>query len=142
MVTDQRPWLLLTITSESETNSIPLGMNTSESDEDHLSPFARLTQRQPCDSGNERCKSASPVSSRRGLSSLSKSSAGSSQAPSRYPGSMRSRGKSIRSSAIGNSTHGNTRDLDTYSHGIFFWDYKRSFHGFKVFTKKAFSLVH
>ncbi|EXK93087.1 hypothetical protein FOQG_05298 [Fusarium oxysporum f. sp. raphani 54005] len=116
-----------TIASESETSSIPLDMNISESDEDHLSPFARLTRRQAYDSGNEPYESASPVSSRSGLSSLSKSSAGSSQTPGRYPGSMRSRGlsentyisagTSIRSSTIGNSAHGNTRDLDTYSMG-------------------------
>ncbi|EWZ78091.1 hypothetical protein FOWG_17591 [Fusarium oxysporum f. sp. lycopersici MN25] len=116
-----------TIASESETSSIPLDMNISESDEDHLSPFARLTRRQAYDSGNEPYESASPVSSRSGLSSLSKSSAESSQTPGRYPGSMRSRGlsentyisagTSIRSSTIGNSAHGNTRDLDTYSMG-------------------------
>ncbi|KAI3572112.1 hypothetical protein IWW34DRAFT_637839 [Fusarium oxysporum f. sp. albedinis] len=116
-----------TIASESETSSIPLDMNVSESDEDHLSPFARLTRRQAYDSGNEPYESASPVSSRSGLSSLSKSSAGSSQTPGRYPGSMRSRGlsentyisvgTSIRSPTIGNSAHGNTRDLNTYSMG-------------------------
>uniref|UniRef100_A0A0D2Y8K2 Gem-associated protein 5 TPR domain-containing protein n=1 Tax=Fusarium oxysporum (strain Fo5176) TaxID=660025 RepID=A0A0D2Y8K2_FUSOF len=116
-----------TIASESETSSIPLYMDISESDEDHLSPFARLTRRQAYGSGNEPYESASPVSSRSGLSSLSKSSAGSSQTPGRYPGSMRSRGlsentyisatTSIRSSTIGNSAHGNTRDLDTYSMG-------------------------
>ncbi|EXA29723.1 hypothetical protein FOVG_18830 [Fusarium oxysporum f. sp. pisi HDV247] len=116
-----------TIASESETSSIPLYVNISESEEDHLSPFARLTRRQAYDSGNEPYESASPVSSRSGLSSLSKSSAGSSQTPGRYPGSMRSRGlsentyisagTSIRSSTIGNCAHGNTRDLDTYSMG-------------------------
>ncbi|KAH7142430.1 hypothetical protein DER46DRAFT_674132 [Fusarium sp. MPI-SDFR-AT-0072] len=116
-----------TIASESETSSIPLYVNISESEEDHLSPFARLTGRQAYDSGNEPYESASPVSSRSGLSSLSKSSAGSSQTPGRYPGSMRSRGlsentyisagTSIRSSTIGNCAHGNTRDLDTYSMG-------------------------
>ncbi|EXK23808.1 hypothetical protein FOMG_19433 [Fusarium oxysporum f. sp. melonis 26406] len=116
-----------TIASESETSSIPLYMDISESEEDHLSPFARLTRRQAYGSGNEPYESASPVSSRSGLSSLSKSSAGSSQTPGRYPGSMRSRGlsentyisagTSIRSSTIGSSAHGNTRDLDTYSMG-------------------------
>ncbi|EMT69813.1 hypothetical protein FOC4_g10000378 [Fusarium odoratissimum] len=114
-----------TIASESEMSSIPLYMDISESEEDHLSPFARLTRRQAYDSGNEPYESASPVSSRSGLSSLSKSSAGSSHTPGGYPGSMRSRGlsentyisagTSIRSSTIGNSAHGNTRDLDTYS---------------------------
>ncbi|SCO92795.1 uncharacterized protein FRV6_16923 [Fusarium oxysporum] len=116
-----------TIASESETSSIPLYMNISESEEGHLSPFARLTRRQAYGSGNEPYKSASPVSSRSRLSSLSKSSAGSSQTPGSYPGSMRSRGlsantyilagTSIRSSNTGNSAHGNTRDLDTYSMG-------------------------
>ncbi|RKK45919.1 hypothetical protein BFJ69_g18242, partial [Fusarium oxysporum] len=116
-----------TIASESETSSIPLYMDISESEEDHLSPFARLTRRQAYGSGNEPYEPASPVSSRSGLSSLSKSSAGSAQTPGGYPGSMRSRGlsentyisagTSIRSSTIGNSAHGNTRDLDTYSMG-------------------------
>ncbi|KAI3570955.1 hypothetical protein IWW34DRAFT_899788 [Fusarium oxysporum f. sp. albedinis] len=116
-----------TIASESETSSIPLYMDISESDEDHLSPFARLTRRQAYDSGNGPCKSASPVSSCSGLSSLTNSSSGSSQTPGRHTGSMRSRGlsentyisagTSIRSSTIGNSAHGNTRDLDTYSMG-------------------------
>ncbi|EGU77250.1 hypothetical protein FOXB_12239, partial [Fusarium oxysporum f. sp. conglutinans Fo5176] len=116
-----------TIASESETSSIPLDMNISESDKDDLSPFARLTRRQAYDSGIRPCESASPVSSQSGLSSLCKSPAGSSQTPGRYPGSMRSRGlsentytsagTSIRSSTIGNSAHGSTRDLDTYSMG-------------------------
>ncbi|KAF4970488.1 hypothetical protein FSARC_2507 [Fusarium sarcochroum] len=115
-----------TIASESETSSIPLDMNISESDEDHLSPFARLTRRQAYESGNEPYDSASPISSRSGLSSLSKSSTGSSQTPGRYPGSMRSRGlsdntyisagTSIRSSTIGNA-NGNVRDVDAYSMG-------------------------
>ncbi|KAH7461649.1 hypothetical protein BFJ63_vAg18465 [Fusarium oxysporum f. sp. narcissi] len=124
---DQSATLATTIASDSETRSIPLYMNIYESDEDHLSPYARLTRRQGYDSGNEPYESARPVSSRSGLSSLSKSSTGSSQTPGRYPGSMRSRGlsentyisatTSIRSSTIGNSAHGNTRDLDTYSMG-------------------------
>ncbi|KAK2470829.1 hypothetical protein H9L39_17060 [Fusarium oxysporum f. sp. albedinis] len=116
-----------TIASEPEMSSIPRDINISESDEDHLSPFARLTRRQAYDSGNGPCKSASPVSSCSGLSSLTNSSSGSSQTPGRHTGSMRSRGlsentyisagTSIRSSTIGNSAHGNTRDLDTYSMG-------------------------
>ncbi|EGU88840.1 hypothetical protein FOXB_00641, partial [Fusarium oxysporum f. sp. conglutinans Fo5176] len=124
---DQSATLATTIASDSETRSIPLDINIYESDEDHLSPYARLTRRQGYDSGNEPYESARPVSSRSGLSSLSKSSTGSSQTPGRYPGSMRSRGlsentyisatTSIRSSTIGNSAHGNTRDLDTYSMG-------------------------
>ncbi|KAF5725146.1 hypothetical protein FMUND_108 [Fusarium mundagurra] len=124
---DRSATLATTIASESETSSIPLYMNISESEGDHLSPFARLARRQAYYSGNEPYESASPVSSRSGLSSLSKSSAGPSQTPGRYPVSMRSRGlsentyisagTSIRSSTIGNSAHGNTRDLDTYSMG-------------------------
>ncbi|KAG4267451.1 hypothetical protein FPRO04_12889 [Fusarium proliferatum] len=116
-----------TIASEPEMSSIPRDINISESDEDHLSPFARLTRRQAYDSGNGPCKSASPVSSCSGLSSLTNSSSGSSHTPGRHTGSMRSRGlsentyisagTSIRSSTIGNSAHGNTRDLDTYSMG-------------------------
>jgi hypothetical protein len=119
-----------TIASESESSSIPLDMNISESDEDHMSPFARLTRRQAYDSGNEPYESASPVSSRSGLSSLSKSSAGSSQTPGRYPQSTRSRGlsentyisagTSIRSSTIGNGNGNiqvNSRDMDAYSMG-------------------------
>ncbi|KAG7424502.1 hypothetical protein Forpi1262_v014566 [Fusarium oxysporum f. sp. raphani] len=116
-----------TIASESKTSSIPLDMNISESDEDHLSPFARLTRRQAYDSGNEPYESASPVSSRSGLSCLSKSSAGPSRTHGRYPGSMRSRGLSestytsagtlIRSPTLGSNAHGNTKDFDTYSMG-------------------------
>ncbi|KAI8416429.1 hypothetical protein FOFC_02739, partial [Fusarium oxysporum] len=116
-----------TIASESKTSSIPLDMNISENDEDHLSPFARLTRRQAYDSGNEPYESASPVSSRSGLSCLSKSSAGPSRTHGRYPGSMRSRGLSestytsagtlIRSPTLGSNAHGNTKDFDTYSMG-------------------------
>ncbi|KAF5022615.1 hypothetical protein F66182_5330 [Fusarium sp. NRRL 66182] len=124
-----------TIASESETSSIPMDMNISESDEDHMSPFARLTRRQAYDSGNEPYESASPVSSRSGLSSLSQSST-SSKTPGRYQGSIRSRGlsentyisagTSIRSSAISNGNgsgngngngYGNARDVDAYSMG-------------------------
>ncbi|KAF4465964.1 hypothetical protein FALBO_7180, partial [Fusarium albosuccineum] len=110
-----------TIASESETSSIPLDMNISESDEDHLSPFARLARHQVYDSGNEPYESASPVSSRSGLSSLSKSSAGS-QTPGRYPGSLRSRGLSENTyisagTSVKSSTVGNRRDLDSYSMG-------------------------
>ncbi|TVY73761.1 hypothetical protein Focb16_v005978 [Fusarium oxysporum f. sp. cubense] len=116
-----------TIASESETSSIPLYMNISASEEDHLSSFARLARHQAYGSGNEPCELASPVSSRSGLSSLTNSSSGSSQTPGRHTGSMRSRGlsentyisagTSNRSSTICNSAHENTRDLDTYSMG-------------------------
>ncbi|CAM1509162.1 Fc.00g029010.m01.CDS01 [Cosmosporella sp. VM-42] len=109
-------------TSESETSSIPLDtVGISESDDDHLSPFARLAKRQVPDSGNEMYESASPVSSRSGLSSLSKSSAGS-RTPGRYPGSMKSRGMTENTyisagSSLRSSTVGKQKDVDTYSMG-------------------------
>ncbi|KAF4966759.1 hypothetical protein FZEAL_10615 [Fusarium zealandicum] len=110
-----------TINSESETSSIPLEMGISESDEDHLSPFARLARRPEYDSGNEPYDSASPISSRSGLSSLSRSSAGS-QTPNRYPGSLRSKGMSDNTyisagTSVKSSTLGNSRNVDSYSMG-------------------------
>ncbi|KAI3565736.1 hypothetical protein IWW34DRAFT_778242 [Fusarium oxysporum f. sp. albedinis] len=103
-----------TIASEPEMSSIPRDINISESDEDHLSPFARLTRRQAYDSGNGPCKSASPVSSCSGLSSLTNSSSGSSQTPGRHTGSMRSRGLSENTYISAGTS---IRDLDTYSMG-------------------------
>ncbi|EEU42466.1 uncharacterized protein NECHADRAFT_93326 [Fusarium vanettenii 77-13-4] len=111
-----------TINSESETSSVPLEINISESDEDHLSPFARLAQRQVYDSGgNEAYDSASPISSRSGLSSLSKSSAGS-NTQGRYAGSMRSKGLSDSTyisagTSLRSSTLGQRREMDNYSMG-------------------------
>ncbi|KAH6896900.1 hypothetical protein B0T10DRAFT_167824 [Thelonectria olida] len=107
-------------TSESE-GSIPLDMGISESDDDHLGPFARLTRRPTHESGNEMSYDlASPVSSRSGLSSITKSSTGS-RTPNRYASSVVSRGMtentyissgtSIKSSTIGK------RDQDQYSAG-------------------------
>lgn len=105
--------------SESSMSSIPLEMNVSESDEDHLSPFARLQRGQAPDSGNETYESASPVSSRSGLSSsVSKSSAGSGT-PRRHPASIRSAntyisaGTSLKSSTVGRPQ----QDIDSYSMG-------------------------
>ncbi|KAL6412747.1 hypothetical protein AUP68_03953 [Ilyonectria robusta] len=108
-------------TSESESSSIPLDMNISESDDDHLSPFARLTRNNVQDSGGEvSYESASPVSSRSNLSSVTKSSGGS-RTPGRYPGSLRSKGmtentyisagSSLKSSTIGK------KEMDSYSMG-------------------------
>lgn len=96
-------------------------MNISESDDDHMGPFARLTKHQMPDSGSDLpYESASPMSSRSGLSSISKSSAGS-QTPGRYPSSLQSRGmtentyisagSSLRSSTVGR------KEMDTYSMG-------------------------
>lgn len=108
-------------TSESESSSVPLEMGISESDDDHLSPFQRLAKRAGPDMTNEVYDTGSPVSSRSGVSSLSKSSAGS-RTPGRQAGSMRSRmtegtyisaGSSMKTSTVG----GGRRDLDTYSMG-------------------------
>ena len=116
-------------TSESETSSVPMDMNVSESDEDHLPAIARF-QRRPLhqDSGNE-YESASPVSSRSGMSAQSLSSAGSGT-PRHYPGSLRSRGLSdgtyiSAGTSVQTSTVGRNRqmrdpreqDIDNYSMG-------------------------
>ncbi|KAF7538312.1 hypothetical protein G7Z17_g12673 [Cylindrodendrum hubeiense] len=108
-------------TSESETSSIPLDMGISESDDDHLSPFARLARHNVPDLGPEMAyESNSPVSSRSNLSSITKSSGGS-RTPGRYPASLRSKGmtentyisagSSLRSSTVGK------KDVDSYSMG-------------------------
>lgn len=108
-------------TSESEGSSAPVEMGISESDDDHLSPFARLAKQQVPDSGTEQSyESASPVSSRSGLSSLSRSSAGS-RTPGRQNGSIRSRGMSDNTyisagTSLKSSTVGR-REPDNYSTG-------------------------
>lgn len=113
-------------TSESESSSVPMDMNVSESDEDHLPAIARF-QRRPLhqDSGNE-YESASPVSSRSGMSAQSLSSAGSGT-PRRYPGSLRSRGMSdgtyisagtsAHTSTVGRNRNNRDQDIDNYSMG-------------------------
>ncbi|KAL7787784.1 hypothetical protein V8C37DRAFT_404822 [Trichoderma ceciliae] len=78
-------------TSESESSSVPLEMGVSESDDDHLSPFQRLTKRTAPEVSNEAYDTGSPASSQSGVSSLSKSSPGS-RTPGRQAGSLRSRG--------------------------------------------------
>lgn len=104
-------------TSESESSTIPLELSVSESDEDHMSPFARLAQRQPNESGNEAVyDSNSQTSSHSGLSSMSGS-----RTPGRYPSSLRSKGmtentyisagSSLKSSTVGK------KDIDNYSMG-------------------------
>ncbi|KAG5979146.1 hypothetical protein E4U55_005496 [Claviceps digitariae] len=109
-------------TSESESSSIPFELGVSESDEDQMSPFARFSRRPHLDSsgGEASYGPASPVSSRSGMSSLSKSST-SSRTPGRHTGSMRSRGmtdntyisagSSLKSSIVGR------KDFDSYSMG-------------------------
>lgn len=114
-----------TSASESELSSIPVGENISESDEDHLSPFQRITRHQDVkepssgtDASNEIIDS--PASSRSGLSSLSRSSAGSGT-PRRHPNSAISRGMSDHTyisvgSSIRTSTVGR-KDMETMSMG-------------------------
>lgn len=109
-------------TSGSESSSLPFEVGVSESDEEHMSPFARLSRRTKIGSsgGEGTYDSASPVSSRSGVSSLSKSSTGS-RTPGHHPSSLKSKGKtentyisagsSLKSSRIGG------RDLDGYSMG-------------------------
>ncbi|EHK45402.1 hypothetical protein TRIATDRAFT_221851 [Trichoderma atroviride IMI 206040] len=112
-------------TSESESSSIPLEMGVSESDDDHLSPFQRLVKHNaPEIPSNEVYETGSPASSRSGMSSLSKSSAGS-RTPGRPAGSLRSRaktegtyisaGSSLKTSTVGRQGQG--QELDNYSMG-------------------------
>lgn len=111
-------------TSESEGSSVPVEIGISESDDDHLSPFARLAKQQAPDSGTEQSyESASPVSSRSGLSSLSRSSGGS-RTPGRHNGSIKSRGMSDNTyisagTSLKSSTVGR-REPDNYSMGYSF----------------------
>ncbi|UKZ92370.1 uncharacterized protein TrAFT101_007330 [Trichoderma asperellum] len=110
-------------TSESESSSIPLEMSVSESDDDHLSPFQRLVRHNvPEVPNNEVYDAGSPASSRSGMSSLSKSSAGS-RTPGRPSGSLRSRGMTegtyiSAGSSLKTSTAGRQgQELDNYSMG-------------------------
>ncbi|KAI0385642.1 hypothetical protein F5Y04DRAFT_189471 [Hypomontagnella monticulosa] len=80
-------------TSESD-SSIPVNPEVSESDEDHMSPFARIARGTDSTANaieQERYMTASPVSTRSHSSTLSKSSAGSGTR-GRYPPSVMSRG--------------------------------------------------
>lgn len=111
-----------TSASESELSSIPVGETVSESDEDHLSPFQRITRHHDMSAGTDPANEIieSPASSRSGLSSLSRSSAGSGT-PRRHPGSAISRGMSDHTyisagSSVRTSTVGR-KDLDTLSMG-------------------------
>jgi hypothetical protein len=80
--------------SESESISIQITADVSESDEDHMSPIARLVRGAAADASdiNERSLTASPASSR-SHSSVSRSSA-SSRTPGRHASSVLSRGLS------------------------------------------------
>lgn len=101
-----------TIATDSDVTSGTNEMGISESDDDHLSPLARMVRGPRNDSeasstAADRYDTSSPVSSRSGMSSLSKSSAGSAT-PGRQPSSVMSKphtegtyisgGSSLRSS--------------------------------------------
>ncbi|KAM0276692.1 hypothetical protein ACHAQH_006460 [Verticillium albo-atrum] len=91
--TDQSARSATTIATDSDATSASVE-GVSESDDDHLSPLGRMVRQsgaQPAPStAADRYDTASPVSSRSGLSSLSRSSAGSAT-PGRYPSSVLSR---------------------------------------------------
>ncbi|KAH7320210.1 hypothetical protein B0I35DRAFT_478476 [Stachybotrys elegans] len=89
-------------TSESEASSIPIENGISESDDDHLSPFARLARQQPHDSGNEHLPQAPARPGR---------PAGSLVSHSRSENTYISAGTSMKSSTIGK------REMDNYSMG-------------------------
>ncbi|EEY19122.1 IDC1 protein [Verticillium alfalfae VaMs.102] len=90
---DQSARSATTIATDSDATSASIE-GVSESDDDHLSPFGRIVRQsvaEPAPSNAaDRYDTASPVSSRSGLSSLSRSSAGSAT-PGRYPSSVLSR---------------------------------------------------
>lgn len=113
-------------TSDSESSSVPFEMGISESDEDHMSPLARIVRRQGAhsgSSGNESYDSLSPVSSRSAVSGNSKHSAGS-RTPGRAPASMRSKGHSDHTYiSAGTSIHSSVAghaEPDNYSMGYSF----------------------
>ncbi|KAH6604879.1 hypothetical protein Trco_006586 [Trichoderma cornu-damae] len=107
-------------TSESESSSVPLETGVSESDDDHLSPFQRLTKRNVPEASNEAYDTGSPASSQSGVSSLSKSPAGS-RTPGRQAGSLRSRGLTegthISAGSSQKPSTAGRRELDDYSMG-------------------------
>ncbi|KAK5997278.1 hypothetical protein PT974_02633 [Cladobotryum mycophilum] len=107
-------------TSESESSSVPIEMGISESDDDHLSPFARLAKRGGPELINDVYESGSPVSSRSGVSSVSKSSTGS-RTPGRQAASLRSRGMTentyISAGSSMKTTTVSKKEPDSYSMG-------------------------
>lgn len=121
-------------TSESESNSsIPIDMiGVSESDEDHMTPFARIAnQAGPESSGDDSYEMAHPVSNRKEMLSNNVSSSGS-RTPGGYPSSLRSRGmtentyisagSSLKSTTVGNRRQDgyDQQDIDQYSMGYTF----------------------
>jgi hypothetical protein len=85
---------IVVIATDSDSISIPINSEVSESDEDHLSPLARIVRGADVTAESmdlDRYQSASPVSTRSRTSTVSKSSAGSSTR-GRQPPSVLSRG--------------------------------------------------
>ncbi|KAH6656834.1 hypothetical protein BKA67DRAFT_590646 [Truncatella angustata] len=81
---------IVVIATDSDSASVPINSEVSESDEDHMSPLARIVRgADPYE--QDRYMAASPISSRSQTSTLSKSSAGSST-HGRHPPSVLSRG--------------------------------------------------
>ena len=105
-------------TSESEI-SIHIESTVSESDEDRMSPIARIIHSRDVDSDQDIVRTASPASSQSHISTLSSAS---SRTPGRHPGSTQSRGlteptyisanSSMRSSAV---VPPERKDQDLYS---------------------------
>lgn len=113
---------IVIIATDSDSASVPINSEVSESDEDHMSPLARIVRGtdatvDPYD--QDRYMSASPVSSRSHASTLSKSSAGSST-HGRHPPSVLSRGMTENTYiSTGSSTRSSVMppygDKDAYS---------------------------
>jgi len=120
--TNQSTRSATTIATDSDTTGT-IDMGISESDDDHLSPFARMARQKGADASSRlpdyRYDSASMASTRSGLSSITKSSTGSAT-PHRYPASVASKtmtdgtyisgGSSLRSSRVPQQ-----REHDMYS---------------------------
>lgn len=119
---DQSVGSTTTIATDSDATSGTIEMGISESDDDHLSPFARMVRRNdrgPSAHG-DRYDAASAVSSLSKGSSISRSSAGSAT-PGRYPSSVLSRSRtedtyiSSGASSLRSSQASVYRDRDLYS---------------------------
>ncbi|KAI0137207.1 hypothetical protein BJ170DRAFT_678061 [Xylariales sp. AK1849] len=113
---------IVVIATDSDSVSVPINSEVSESDEDHLSPLARIvrgTDATVDTFDQDRYMSASPASTRSGTSTLSKSSAGSSTR-GRQPPSVLSRGMTENTyistgSSLRSSAHPPFGDKDAYS---------------------------
>ncbi|KAK9778735.1 hypothetical protein SCAR479_04358 [Seiridium cardinale] len=113
---------VVVIATDSDSVSIPINSEVSESDEDRMSPLARIVRGAdvPVDPyEHDRYMSASPASTRSGTSTISKSSAGSST-HGRHPPSVLSRGMTENTYiSTGSSTRSSALppfgDKDAYS---------------------------